>query len=171
MSHSDHWQDSSNCSIGEVKSKKDQMMASQTEHRGGFWHQFYKIGSLTLSIIFGIVGIMFLVIPAQVVSFFNAMSISYGLPASPTQGASFFLILAVAYMYLVSMLAFMMYRNPENSSLPVLLINAKSASSVVSVLLIIVHGACLIYIVNAITDGSIALGVFLLSRKIRERLT
>lgn len=143
-------------------------MAAHNEHRSDFWHQSYKLVSLALSIIFGIVGIIFLAIPAQVLSLFNAIALDYGLPASPTQGAGFFLILAVAYMYLVSMLAFMMYKNPENSSFPLLLITGKSVSSIVSILFIIVHGGCLIYMVNAITDGSIALGVFLLNRKIRE---
>ena len=147
------------------------MMMARNENRGEFWHQSYKLVSLTLSIIFGIVGIIFLAIPEQVLSFFNAISLHYGLPASPTQGIGFFLILAVAYMYLVSMLAFMMYKNPENSSFPLLLINGKSVSSVVSILLIIVQSPSLIYMVNAITDGTIALGVLLLNRKIRERST
>jgi hypothetical protein len=147
------------------------MMTAKNENRGEFWYQFYKLASLTLSIIFGIVGIIFLAMPAQVLGFFNAISTSYGLPSTPTEGTSFFLILAVAYMYLVSMLAFMMYKNPENSSFPLLLINAKSVSTVASILFIIVHGHCLIYIVNAITDGSIALGVLLLNRKIREMST
>jgi hypothetical protein len=145
------------------------MMTAQNEQRGEFWQQFYRLASLALSIIFGIVGIVILVMPVQVLSFFNAISVHFGLPASPMEGASFFLILAVAYMYLVSLLAFMMYKNPGNSSLPLLLINAKSVSSIVSILFIIVHGPCMIYVANAITDGSIALGVFLLNRKIRER--
>jgi hypothetical protein len=147
---------------------KEKMMEAKSDKHGDFWRRVYQIVGLTLSVIFAIVGIVFMVIPAQVVSFFNAVSLQCGLPASPTQGEGFFLILAVAYMYLVSMLAFMMYKNPGNSLLPVLLINGKSASSIVSILFIIVHGAALIYIVNAITDGSIAVGVFLLNRKIRE---
>jgi hypothetical protein len=146
-------------------------MADKNEDRDEFWHKMYKLVSLTLSIIFGIVGILFLALPEQVLNFFNAISLPFGFPESPTQGTGFFLILAVAYMYLVSMLAFMMYKNPENSSFPLLLINGKSVSSIVSILFIILYGHYLIYIVNALTDGSIALGVFLLNRKIRERST
>jgi hypothetical protein len=145
------------------------MMTAENENRTEFWHRCYRLVSLTLSIAFGIVGIVFLAIPAQVLGFFNAISLHFGFPESPSQGISFFLILAVAYMYLVSMLAFMMYKNPGNSSFPLLLISAKSASSIVSILFVIVHGHSLIYIVNAITDGSIALVVFLLNRKVRER--
>jgi FtsH-binding integral membrane protein len=144
-------------------------MNAKDESRAKFWHRCYKLVSLTLSIAFGIVGIVFLAIPAQVLGFFNDISLQFGLPESPAQGTSFFLILAVAYMYLVCMLAFMMYKHPENSAFPLLLISGKSASSIASILFIVVYGHCLIYIVNAITDGSIALGVFLLSRKIRER--
>jgi hypothetical protein len=144
-------------------------MTVHDEKRGQFWHQCYRLVSLALSMIFGVVGIVFMVIPTQVLDLFNDISLRLGMPESPAQGASFFLILAVAYMYLVSMLAYMMYRNPENSSYPLLLISGKAASSIVSILFIIVHGHILIYMVNAITDGSIALGVFLLNRNIRGR--
>lgn len=144
-------------------------MTSINSNRSEFWLQAYRSLSLTLSITFGIVGIVFLAIPGQVLSFFNNLSLPYGLPASPAHGTSFFLILAVAYMYLVSLLAFMMYRKPGNPSFPLLLINGKAVSAVVSILFLVLHGPCLIYVVNAITDGSIALGVALLNRKIRER--
>ena len=146
-------------------------MKAISENRSEFWRRWYRLVSLGLSIIFGIVGIVFLAIPAEVLSFFNAISLQYGLPASPAQGTSFFLILAVAYMVLVSMLAFMMYKNPESSSFPLLLITGKSASSIVSILFIVVESHSLIYMVNAITDGSIALGVFVLYRKVWEMST
>jgi hypothetical protein len=142
-------------------------MTTQNEHQGEPWLQLYRFVSLTLSVIFFTVGLVFLAVPLQAVGFFNAISLHFGLPEAPTEGASFFLILAVAYMYLVSMLAFMMFRNPENPSYPWLLISGKSASSIVSLLFIIIHGCCLIYIVNAITDGSIALGLYLLNRGVR----
>jgi hypothetical protein len=61
-----------------------------------------------------------------------------------------------------------MYKKPDNSSFPLILINAKSASSIASLLFAIVLGPCLIYVANAVTDGAIALGVFLLNRKMRE---
>jgi hypothetical protein len=144
-------------------------MTANTEYHGGFWNRVYRAASLTLSAVFAVVGAIFLLIPSHVLIFFNAISSNLGLPAAPADGTGFFLILASAYMYLVAMLAFMMYRYPENSSFPFLLINAKLASSAVSILFIVVHGSCLIYAVNAITDGSIALGVFLLHRMTRER--
>ncbi len=143
-------------------------MTIEKENQIEFWRHLYKLVSLSLSVLFGIVGLIFLVLPEQILSFFNAISPYFGLAESPVQGANFFLILAVAYMYLVTMLAFMMYRNPRNSSFPLLLIHGKSASSIISIILFIVQGHFLIYVVNAITDGSIALGVFLLNRKMRE---
>jgi hypothetical protein len=144
-------------------------VTANIEYHDGFWNRAYKPVSLTLAVVFAVVGAVFLLIPSHVLSFFNTISINFGLPATATEGTSFFLILAAAYMYLVAMLAFMMYRHTESSSFPFLLINAKLASSVVSVLFVIVHGSCLIYVVNAITDGSIALGVFVLHRMTHER--
>jgi hypothetical protein len=143
-------------------------MNVEIDNRVQFWHRCYRLVSLTLSIVFGIVGILFLAIPVHVLELFNTISLHFGLPVSPEEGTSFFLILAVAYMYLVSTLAFMMYKNPGNPSLPLLLIGGKSASSIVSILFLVVHGPSLIYAVNTLTDGSIALGVFLLNRKIRK---
>lgn len=149
----------------------EQMTKVKDDQHGKSRRRFYRIVSATLSIVFAVVGMIFLSVPDQVLSFFNAVSHDYGLPASPTEGIGFFLILAVAYMYVVSLLAFMMYRHPENSSFPLILVNAKLASSMISIFVVVFHDHCLIYIVNAITDGLIALGVFLLYRMIRERST
>lgn len=144
------------------------MMTAENDDRGTFWLRVYRVTSITLAMIFAIVGVLFLVMPDQVLAFFNGISLRYGLPPSPSEGAGFFLILAAAYMYLVTLVAFLMYRNPGNSSFAFLLVNGKAASSILSILFILVHGCCLIYIVNAVTDGSIALGVFLLNRRLRR---
>jgi hypothetical protein len=142
-------------------------MLVDKENQVVFWLQIYKFVSLSLSVIFGIVGIVFLFIPDHVLSFFNSISPFFGLVESPVQGTGLFLILAVAYMYLVTIISFMMYKHPENSIFSFLLINGKLASSVISILLFVVHGHFLIYGANAMTDGSIALGVFLISRKVQ----
>ncbi len=81
---------------------------------------------------------------------------------------NFFLILAVAYMYLVALLAFLMFLHPGNTLFPWMLINAKGATAVISICLVLLHGVYIVYIMNGIVDGSIALGVFMLSRKMRK---
>lgn len=145
------------------------MVMSEKALHAEFWHRLYKRTSLSLAIIFGIVGLVFLLIPGNVMHFFNTISPCLGFIESPVQGTGFYLILAVGYMYLVTLLACLMVRHPENPFLPILLINGKSASSVLSFGLFFLHGPFLIYVTNGIVDGIIALCVFILFRKTRMK--
>lgn len=131
-------------------------------------YKVYQVISLLLSITFAIVGLVFLVMPDSVLTFFNSISLRLGMPASSTEGINFFLILAVGYMYLVTLLAFLMYRHPENRYFLWLLINAKTASSVLSICMYIFHQHFLIYLTNAIVDGSIAVILFLFYFRLRK---
>jgi hypothetical protein len=81
---------------------------------------------------------------------------------SPENGLDFFLILAAAYMYLVTVLAWMMGRHAENSIFPLLLVNGKLASSLLSFGFFFISKPYLIFLVNGIVDGLIGCGVLLL---------
>ena len=117
----------------------------------------YQLFSLIGTIIFAVVGLVFLFIPSQVLVFFNYVSSYLGMPQSPIEGFSFYLILAVAYMYIVTLLALLMYLHPQEKSYPFLLANAKLASSAVSLYLFLVSQPYLIYIANCVVDGCIGL--------------
>lgn len=125
-------------------------------------NKLYRPASLLMTIIFAIVGLIFLIIPDRVIIFFNHISAYLGMRQAPVIGTNFFLILAVAYMYLVTLLAFSMYRNPESRAFPMLLAHAKIASAVLSLALFIVHQPFLIYLTNGIVDGVIGLAVLYL---------
>ena len=128
------------------------------------WARLYRIASLLMAISFAVVGLIFLFTPDGVVSFFNALSLRGGLPpAAPAAG--FYLVLAVAYMYVVTLLAGWMYLRPKNDTLPVLLINAKAASALMSFGLFATREPAMIYLANGIVDGLIALGVLVLYLK------
>ena len=75
--------------------------------------RLYKIFSLSSSIIFFSVGFIFLLIPDRVLVFFNALAQNLGMVPSPVAGVNFYVVLAVAYMYLVGLLSLMMYRYPR----------------------------------------------------------
>lgn len=117
----------------------------------------YKAFSLILAAVFATVGLIFIFFPASPLIFFNSMSVLFGLPQSPVTNYSFYLILAAAYMYAVTLLAYMMYRHPKQSIYPLLLANFKLASSIISLCLFTVHQPYLIYLVNFIIDGSIGI--------------
>lgn len=119
--------------------------------------KFYQLFSLIAAIIFACVGLVFLFIPTQAFVFFNYISAYMGMPQAPVQGISFYLILAVAYMYMVTLLSWAMYRHPQEIIYPCLLANAKLASSAISLYLYLLYQPYLIYITNSVVDGCIGL--------------
>jgi len=118
-----------------------------------------KAVSLVLAGSFALVGLAFLFIPSRVLAFFNRLSAAIGWPPLPVGEAFFFLILAVAYMYLVTVLAWRMFRHPENPTYPILLAHGKLASAVLSFGFFLARGPCLIFLVNGIIDGLIGVGI------------
>jgi hypothetical protein len=144
------------------------MRMTEKQSKSGFWRGLYKGTSLSFMAVFGVVGLIFLFIPEKVLAFFNRISLPLGFMESPVHGIGFYLILAVGYMYLVAVIAWLMFKHPENDSYPLLLIHGKTASSVLSLAFFIFHGPFLIYLANGVVDGSIALVIFLLFRKVRR---
>ena len=122
----------------------------------------YKVFSLILAVVFAIVGITFLLIPERVILLFNDLSSSLGMATVPAVGFNFYLILAVAYMYLVTILAVFMFRYPKNSVYPLILCHGKIASAAVSILLFALHKPFLLYLGNGIVDGGIGITVFII---------
>ena len=119
--------------------------------------RLYKLFSLTAAAIFAVVGLIFLFFPDSALIFFNSISGYFGLPQSPVHGNGLYLILASAYMYLVTLLAYLMYRYPEQNIYPFLLAQGKLSSSVVSIYLFLIHQPYLIYFANFIIDGFIGI--------------
>jgi hypothetical protein len=135
------------------------------------WVRVYRTVSFSLAILFGLVGLLFLFVPERVLLFFNNLSPLVGLQKSPVHSLSLFVILTAGYMYLVTMLAYGMYKNPEQRVYPLLLVHGKTASSLISLFFFFFSIPSLILLANALIDGLIALGVLLLSQKIRGLLT
>ena len=132
------------------------------------WTVAYRMAGLYLAIAFAVVGMLFLLVPGEVIVFFNGISLPVGFEPLSAEGAEFYRVLAVGYMYVVTLLAWFMYRTPANRLAPVLLVNAKLASSLLSFLFFFaVHGA-LIFLVNGIVDGLIGGGVLTLYLKQRR---
>ncbi len=130
--------------------------------------RIYKSISLILMLLFAVTGILFLSVPDRVLELFNAFSSHLGMAESPVVGWNFYLILAAGYMYLVTVLAFMMFRHPENRIFPILLTHAKLASSVLSLAFFLFQAHYLIYLANFIIDGFIGIVVLTLSLKARK---
>ncbi len=122
----------------------------------------YRLSSLVLMLLFAVTGLLFLLFPDGVLGLFNSVSLRLGMAQTSLTGSKFFLILSVGYMYLVSFLAFLMLRHPENKYFPLLLMNAKFASSLLSLALYLLDGHYLIYLANFVIDGAIGTSVALL---------
>jgi hypothetical protein len=128
----------------------------------------YKTISLVLMLLFAATGILFLVLPDMAIEFFNTLSSSLGMLQAPLTGWNFYLILAAGYMYLVTVLAFLMFRRPDNPYFPLLLVHAKLASSVLSLAFFLLQTHYLIYLANFIIDGVIGSVVLALYLKMRK---
>jgi hypothetical protein len=90
---------------------------------------------------------------------------------SPVTGFYFYVVLAVAYMYLVALLAFLMYRYPQNMFFPLLLANGKMASSLLSLCLFSFHQPYLILLVNGVVDGLIGVVAFVFYRNLKKTVS
>lgn len=124
----------------------------------------YRSTSLIMAFVFALVGFLFLFFSDGVLALFNGVSDAIGFPGGPEHAAGFYLGLAVSYMYLVSLIAFMMWRYPQDRVLPLLLINGKAASAILSLGLFVFQQPLLIYATNAVVDGTIAVGIFILHK-------
>jgi hypothetical protein len=131
--------------------------------------KYYRAFSLLMAVIFAMVGFTFLFLTDGVLEFFNSIATHTGMKLSPVQGINFYLILAIGYMYLVSLLAYMMFKHPDNPYFPLLLTNAKVASSGLSFCFFILHQPYPIYVINGVVDGSIGLLVLYFYLKIKKR--
>ncbi len=130
--------------------------------------RWYKFISALCAVVFAVVGLIFLLAPAGVLRFFNELSIPLGMQTAPVEGAGFYVALSVGYMYVVALLAFLMFRHPDNPAYPTLLIHAKAASSVLSLFLFIVFASYLILLLNCLVDGMIAVLIAVLrARRMR----
>jgi len=128
----------------------------------------YRIVSLLLALGFAAVGCIFLFFPDGVITLFNRLSQPLQWPVSPPVGFHFYLVLAAGYMYLVSVLAWLMFRHPANPVFGILLANGKIATSLLSLAFFLLHAPLLIYLANFVVDGAIGTGVLIMSRKTRN---
>lgn len=126
----------------------------------------YKTLSLGLAVIFALVGGIFLLLPREALAFFNAISRRLGLAEGPTE-PTFFVVLAAAYMAVVTILAWRMSASPREKIYPLLLAQAKLASSALSFLLFAAQARWLIYLANGIIDA--ALGLVALTMYFRSK--
>jgi hypothetical protein len=129
--------------------------------------KLYRLAAISLAVSFVIVGMFFLFLPDGVISLFNRLSGPLNMPPAPLTGYPFFLVLASGYMYMVSFLAWQMFLHPENRALSRLLVQAKLATSLISLGFFLFHRPFLICLTNFVVDGLIALGVGLISRSQR----
>ena len=126
--------------------------------------RLYRVVSGGLCAAFVLVGAAFLLAPGRLLSVFDAWSRDLGMATSAGEPGELYVVLAVAYMYVVSRLAWSMYRDPEDPRPARLLVHAKAASAALSFAVFFLRQPHLILLVNGIVDGAIAVLVVLLLR-------
>jgi hypothetical protein len=143
-----------------------ELPAERSSRHGKRWNmdhprdRLVRLTGTVLAFTFAAVGAVFLLIPDRVLALFNAVGDVLGLPASPTDAFTLYLALAVAYMYIVTLLAVQTARRPRITAYPWLLVQAKAASALICLVLFIAQDHYLIYLANAVVDGTIAAAVW-----------
>lgn len=134
-----------------------------------------RLTGYALAATFAVVALLFLVLPAEVQRALNWVGSGLDLPPAPVVGLSFYTLLAVAYMYVVTVLAVLVARQPRTAAYAFVLVHAKAASSVLSLALFILQDVYFVYLANFLVDGAVALLVYFLClrqpRPTRARLT
>ncbi len=125
------------------------------------------IGAL-LAATFGAAGLLFLFRSGQVVAWFDRLSWRVGLSAPPPRFGSLWLVLAVAYMYVVTVLAWGIWRHPAEPLYPRLLAHAKLCSAALSAAAFALTIPHLIFLANALVDGALGLLALALWRSCRR---
>jgi len=117
----------------------------------------YRSAGLAAAVVFAAVGVCFFLVPDRILGLFNQLSGPLGFAAAPAAPSPFYVALAAAYMFVVTMLALNMYRRPDNPLYASILAQAKFASSALSLILFFSAGRFLILLVNGLVDGFIGL--------------
>ncbi len=117
---------------------------------------------------FAAVGLLFVAAPGRVLAFFDTLSPRAGLAAFPGAPDRFWLVLAAAYMYVVTVLAWSMFRRPDDPVFPRLLAHAKLGSAALSLAAFALYVPHLIFLTNAVVDGAIGVTALLLWRSCRR---
>lgn len=126
-----------------------------------------RMAAYGLAAVFAAVGGVFLAAPGDVIVFFNSLSATLGMAPAPAAGPSLYSALAATYMYLVTILAWNMARQPEEDVYARLLVHAKLASALFSFGLYLILGPYLVFLANGVVDGLIGAGVhFWFRRKV-----
>jgi hypothetical protein len=110
-----------------------------------------------LAAAFAAAGLVFVVAPGSVLRFVDALSRHAGFAPFPGPLERFWLVLAAAYMYVVTVLAWFIFRRPEDPAYPRLLAHAKFASAALSLAAFVILAPHLILAANAVVDGAIGL--------------
>lgn len=119
--------------------------------------KWIKRAGLGMAGTFAAVGVVFAAIPGKVLAAFNWLAGGLGWPESTTEPYTLYLALAIAYMYVVTLLAWQMARHPEERVYPWVLVQAKAASALVCIALFALQEQYLLYLANFVVDGAIAL--------------
>jgi hypothetical protein len=127
--------------------------------------------ALSFAIAFAVAGAVFLVAPGSIPVLFEWLEPATGMRGMPPGDLDpgLFRALGVAYMYLVTLLAWRTFRRPGEPTWPTLLAHAKFASASLSILLVVAHGPYLVYAANGSVDGLIGVTALYLRRQAMAR--
>jgi hypothetical protein len=128
-------------------------------------------GILTgLAVLSFIASVSFLAWAKAILSYFNTLSQSIGLPLAPVEPGSLARAVTVGYLYLLMVLAWRAARRPDETLTLFFISHGSFGNGVIAVLLVLFHAPFLVYIVHCIVSFSLGfLAVWLFHRAKRWR--
>lgn len=131
------------------------------------WRRWHRAAGAAFAVAFASVGLVFLVHPGGVLTWFDTWSRRSGLAVFAGPAERFWLVLAAAYMYVVTVLAWSMFRRPGDPVYPRLLAHAKLCSAALSFAAFGLYVPHLIFLANGIVDSAIGAAALVLWRHCR----
>jgi hypothetical protein len=127
--------------------------------------RLHAAAGAVLAVAFAATGTLFVALPGGVLALFDGLSRRAGLAAFTGPADRFWLVLAAAYMYVVTLLAWSMFRQPTDPVYPRLLAHAKLCSAALSLAAFALAVPHLIFLANGVVDGAIGLVAVALWRR------
>lgn len=130
---------------------------------------FIRATGFLLFVVFVSVGALFLLEPEVPLNGLNSMGDRFGMEVSPLHGTGFYSVMTSAYMAVVAILAFRIFRQPEIPHNSLLLAQAKMSSSLFSFGAYLLHRPDFILLANGFVDGGLALLALFIYRGAKQR--
>ena len=134
-----------------------------------------RVAGYSLAVAFAVMALLLLVLPAHVLQALNRIGDLLGLPPAPVVGLGYYTAIAVAFMYVLAVLAALVAREPAVRAYATVLVHAEAALAVLSLALFALQDVHFVFLASFSVHALVAVFVYVLClrtrRAVRPQLT